>query len=74
MDNKIETVTSHILTPYPGTKLYKKFKTTGRLISDDYEIDNEFPRLLWFNKGKLIENDFVIRNDDFSDFKNNIKN
>ena len=40
VDNKIETVTSHILTPYPGTKLYKKFKTTGRLISDDYEKYN----------------------------------
>lgn len=50
-----------------GRKIYN-------FISDDYEIDNEFPRLLWFNKGKLIENDFVIRNDDFSDFKNNIEN
>ena len=40
VDNKIETVTSHILTPYPGTELYKKFKTAGRLISDDYEKYN----------------------------------
>lgn len=33
--NKIETVTSHILTPYPGTKLYHRLKKEGRIISDD---------------------------------------
>lgn len=33
--NKIETVTSHILTPYPGTKLYEKLKTENRIISED---------------------------------------
>ena len=27
--NKIETVTSHILTPYPGTKLYDRMKEEG---------------------------------------------
>lgn len=29
--NKIETVTSHILTPYPGTQLYTDFRYTGRI-------------------------------------------
>ena len=33
--NKIETVTSHILTPYPGTELYHRLKKEGRIISDD---------------------------------------
>ena len=33
--NKIETVTSHILTPYPGTELYNRLKKEGRIISDD---------------------------------------
>lgn len=33
--NKIETVTSHILTPYPGTELYNRLKREGRIISDD---------------------------------------
>ncbi len=33
--NKIETVTSHILTPYPGTVLYDKLKKEGRILSDD---------------------------------------
>ncbi|SCZ77747.1 B12-binding domain-containing radical SAM protein [Acidaminobacter hydrogenoformans] len=31
VDNKIETVTSHILTPYPGTKLYERFLNEGRI-------------------------------------------
>lgn len=34
--NKIETVTSHILTPYPGTSLYEDFSNTGRITSFDY--------------------------------------
>jgi radical SAM superfamily enzyme YgiQ (UPF0313 family) len=29
--NKIETVTSHILTPYPGTKLYQKLANENRI-------------------------------------------
>jgi radical SAM superfamily enzyme YgiQ (UPF0313 family) len=30
--NKVETMTSHILTPYPGTKLYKKMLEENRII------------------------------------------
>jgi len=30
--NKIETVTSHILTPYPGTKLYKELLEENRIV------------------------------------------
>lgn len=33
--NKIETVTSHILTPYPGTELYKRFQESGRIRDED---------------------------------------
>ena len=33
--NKIETMTSHILTPYPGTKLYAKLDKEGRIIDND---------------------------------------
>ena len=40
VDNKIETVTSHILTPYPGTHLYKEFLETGRIIDFDYSKYN----------------------------------
>ena len=33
--NKIETVTSHILTPYPGTALYARMQAAGRITSHD---------------------------------------
>lgn len=33
--NKVETMTTHILTPYPGTKLYKKLKQENRIIDND---------------------------------------
>jgi radical SAM superfamily enzyme YgiQ (UPF0313 family) len=34
---RIETLTSHILTPYPGTELYEKMNATGRII--DYNLE-----------------------------------
>lgn len=33
--NRIETVTSHILTPYPGTALYDRMKEDGIITDDD---------------------------------------
>ena len=36
--NKIETVTSHILTPYPGTKLYSSLLEENRII--DFNLSN----------------------------------
>lgn len=38
--NRIETVTSHILTPYPGTKFYDRMADEGRIISDDLSLYN----------------------------------
>ena len=38
--NKIETVTSHILTPYPGTKLYERMKAENRIITEDLSLYN----------------------------------
>ncbi len=38
--NKIETVTSHILTPYPGTALYDRMKAEGRILTDDLSLYN----------------------------------
>ena len=35
VEHKIETVTSHILTPYPGTKVYQRFREQGRIIDED---------------------------------------
>jgi radical SAM superfamily enzyme YgiQ (UPF0313 family) len=36
--NRIETVTSHILTPYPGTKLYKELLAVNRIV--DFNLTN----------------------------------
>lgn len=33
--NKVETMTGHILTPYPGTVLHKRFEEEGRIICRD---------------------------------------
>ncbi|MCH5353011.1 MAG: radical SAM protein [Acutalibacter sp.] len=40
VQNKIETVTSHILTPYPGTVLYEQMKSQGRITTDDLSLYN----------------------------------
>ncbi len=40
VQNRIETVTSHILTPYPGTALYDRMKEEGRLLTDDLSLYN----------------------------------
>ncbi|AWK52172.1 B12-binding domain-containing radical SAM protein [Clostridium beijerinckii] len=36
--NKIETVTSHIMTPYPGTKLYSSLLKENRIV--DFNLSN----------------------------------
>lgn len=38
--NRIETVTSHIMTPYPGTVLYDRLKAEGRILTDDLSLYN----------------------------------
>ena len=38
--NRIETVTSHILTPYPGTALYDRMKAEGRITTDNLSLYN----------------------------------
>ncbi len=38
--NRIETVTSHIMTPYPGTVLYDRMKAEGRITTDDLSLYN----------------------------------
>ncbi|MCF7957475.1 MAG: B12-binding domain-containing radical SAM protein [Phycisphaerae bacterium] len=35
VSNKIETITAHILTPYPGTKLYNQLEKEGRIVDHD---------------------------------------
>ena len=38
--NRIETVTSHILTPYPGTVLYDRMRDAGRISSHNLSLYN----------------------------------
>jgi len=38
--NKVETVTAHILTPYPGTKLFERFQAEGRIFDTDWSHYN----------------------------------
>ena len=38
--NKVETMTGHILTPYPGTVLYDRLEAEGRIIDHDYSHYN----------------------------------
>ncbi|MDE6203452.1 MAG: B12-binding domain-containing radical SAM protein [Lachnospiraceae bacterium] len=38
--NKVETVTSHILTPYPGTALYNRMREEGRILTEDLSLYN----------------------------------
>jgi radical SAM superfamily enzyme YgiQ (UPF0313 family) len=38
IDQKVETMTAHILTPYPGTRLYSKLHKEKRII--DYNFDH----------------------------------
>jgi len=38
--NRIETVTSHIMTPYPGTVLYDRLKAEGRITTEDLSLYN----------------------------------
>lgn len=37
MRNKIATVSFNVLTPYPGTKIYDRFKKEGRLLTEDWK-------------------------------------
>ena len=38
--NKVETMTGHILTPYPGTVLHGRLEAEGRIIDHDYSHYN----------------------------------
>lgn len=33
--NKVETLTAHIMTPYPGTELHRRLKAQGRITDND---------------------------------------
>lgn len=56
--NRIETLTSHILTPYPGTVLHGQMKAAGRIIDDDlskYNTSHVVYRPQGMNPEKLYD-------------------
>lgn len=38
IDQGIETATFHILTPYPGTKLYQRMNDQGRILTSNWDL------------------------------------
>src|SRR4030095_12011252 len=38
IEQGIETATFHILTPYPGTALYRRMQASGRLLHSDWDL------------------------------------
>lgn len=36
VENRVETMTGHILTPYPGTVLHRRLLAEGRIVDTDY--------------------------------------
>jgi radical SAM superfamily enzyme YgiQ (UPF0313 family) len=36
VENRVETMTGHILTPYPGTVLHRRLLAEGRIFDTDY--------------------------------------
>ena len=73
--NKIETVTSHILTPYPGTRLYENLHKQGRITDFDlskYNTANVVYRPKNMTQEELYEGYLWIYKEVYS-FKNIIK-
>ena len=38
--NRVETMTAHILTPYPGTRLHERLQAEGRILDTDWSRYN----------------------------------
>ncbi len=75
VDNKVETLTAHILTPYPGTALYNRMKADGQIIDNDLSHYNT-ARVV-FSPAKLTADELIAGYlgiyKDFYSFKNIIK-
>jgi len=58
VENKIETVTSHILTPYPRTKLYSSLLKQNRIV--DFNLASYDTAHVVYNPKNMIEEEFSI--------------
>ena len=73
--NRIETVTSHILTPYPGTSLHRRMLEQNRILTEDlslYNTANVVFRPLGMTEKELYEGYLWIYKQLYS-FKNILK-
>ncbi len=55
--NKVETMTAHILTPYPGTVLYQRFFAEGRII--DFNLSHYNTSNVVFTPKKMTQEDLL---------------
>lgn len=73
--NKIETMTAHILTPYPGTKIYQRLRSEGRII--DVEPTHYNTSYAVFSPNKMTQQQlyegYLKIYEDFYSIKNIIK-
>lgn len=73
--NKVDSMTAHILTPYPGTPFYNQLKKDGRIIESDlalYNTANVVFQPKKISREKLYQNYLKIYKDFYS-WKNIIK-
>jgi radical SAM superfamily enzyme YgiQ (UPF0313 family) len=73
--NKVETMTAHILTPYPGTVFYKKILSENRIIdfnTSKYNTSNVVfqPKLM---TAEQLRNGYLWMYDEFYSLKNMLK-
>lgn len=67
--NKITTTTFNILTPYPGTRLYRRLKQEGRLLSEDWDHYNHYTvafRPKNMTERELAEGNLLLRKEYYS--------
>jgi len=73
--NKIETMTAHILTPYPGTKIFQRFQAENRII--DHEPTHYNTSFAVFSPRKMTRQQlyegYLKIYEDFYSIKNIIK-
>jgi radical SAM superfamily enzyme YgiQ (UPF0313 family) len=55
--NKVETMTAHILTPYPGTVLYQKFFAEGRIT--DFDLSHYNTANVVFTPKQMTEEELL---------------
>lgn len=75
ISNKIETMTAHILTPYPGTKIYKRLLQENRIFDFDLSKYNT-SNVVFYPKNMAPEElskGYLKIYEDFYSFKNIIK-